>query len=320
MGGGMGPGGGMGGGMGPGGGMGGGMGPGGGRGGSNTDSGDEDEEIVYKKLAISHEMKDPSTRKRQNLAREEKVDGETIYYVSEKYGDDGEFTEVQVPKGEEYSFLRYARPTQWSAPVTVNVTRQHESFFAGEFESPRMVDFRNGTIPDGDMSVDMVVESIFENAAKLPLKSKFSAGSMLNAKKLAHILHPVTWNVHELVDAKVETDAALVDLIGGEELGLPRGEPIRYSDIGEALVFDAEGNFRIRRDTDDRGAYRRALLLKDEKAAYNIDRAKKRRQRDNNNNNNPFGGMGGGGAGPGGGMGGGAGPGGGRGGGRGRSN
>ena len=248
----------------------------------------------YEYKPITYKMRDPATRQRLNQARDEGQIGSKTYFVSEKYDGSDEWTEVKVPQGHEY--LRFARPTQFSDPVSVSVERRDSFFFAGQVEQPRTVALAKGSIADGDPSVEMVVGSIMKNFAKLPVKVMASAGALLdvqlNENKKANVLHPVRWTIHEVDDQKIETGAVLVDIMGGKPLDLPRSEPVPYSEPGEALVMDDAGNFHVQDDIADRGSFRRSLLLADERSEYGGRKAAKR-EKDEREREMEMGGFGG---------------------------
>jgi len=73
----------------------------------------------------------------------------------------------------------------------------------------------------------------------------------------------------------------LVDVMGGDELPLPRAEKMRHNLASEILVMDSSGKFAISNDIDERTTYRNLLLLPDESQTVGrVKRPKKKKTRD----------------------------------------
>jgi hypothetical protein len=291
----------------------GGPGMGGGRksGGKNKGKdGDDDEEKIYKKTPIASSMIDPKARERIKLAREEEVEGETVYYVSEKFDPAGDYVEVKVPK--EHDYLRYARPSQWSDVVEAKVQTKDSYVYAGEPVEVRRIDLNDEvSIPASEPEMNIAAVKALRggklSGVNIPIRTTVRKGELLNFNEPAHVLHPVTWQVHKVTGLPVRTNQVVLDISGGERLGIKRSEPIQYQFPGEALVMDANGNIQLRNDLEDRGRYLAAALETDEKAEFGGKRKARREAKEKADSD--FGmGMGGpgmGGMGPG--MGGGAG-------------
>lgn len=249
------------------------MGLGGGRRGKK-----KDQEKVFTKTEINFTMQGQLVRDRLKLTREEEDEnGDPIYYVSEFYDGQDMPTEVQVPIGFDY--LRFTRPTKWSEPIAVSVGGTSPEFFADAVDAPRTVKVGETEVPIEEPKIDIVTEvenpelSGFEMAGK----KEFSIGDLMNFSEPVTIMHPVAQSVHFLEEANFETGATLVDVMGGERLGLPRSEPIQYSLPGESLVMGPDGEFKITNDVEQRTLARHALRLPDEKAEYGKRKKKKMR-------------------------------------------
>ena len=102
----------------------------------------------------------------------------------------------------------------------------------------------------------------------------------MNFSEPITIMHPVSQSVHFLEEANFETGATVVDVMGGERLNLPKGEPVQYSLPGESLVMDSNGQFRVNNDIEQRTSARHALRTPDEKSEYGKKKKKKKSKRD----------------------------------------
>jgi hypothetical protein len=246
----------------------------------------KDEKKIFQKTDINFTMQDQRVRDRLKLMREEEDEnGDPIFYVSEFYDGSDKPTEVQVPIGFDY--LRFARPTKWSEPVSVTVGGSSPGFFADTIEAPRKAKVGNSEIPVEEPKVNVVVE--LENpdlsGMEMAAKETFSVGDLMDFAEPVTIMHPVAQSVHFLEEANFETGATLVDVMGGERLDLPKGEPIQYSLPGESLVMGPDGQFSVTNDIEQRDLVRNALRTPDEKAEYGKRKKRKKAK-------NPFGGMG----------------------------
>jgi hypothetical protein len=247
----------------------------------------KDQKKIFQKTDINFTMQDQLVRDRLKLSREEEDEnGDPIYYVSEFYDGSDKPTEVQVPLGFDY--LRFARPTKWSEPVAVSVGGASPQFFVDTVKPPRTAKVGDDEIPIEEPKANVVTE--LENpelsGMEMAGKKEFSIGDLMNFSEPITIMHPVAQSVHFLEEANFETGATMVDVMGGERLNLPKGEPIQYSLPGESLVMGTDGQFRITNDIEQRIFARHALRTPDEKAEFG-KRKKRKKSR------SPFGGMGG---------------------------
>jgi len=214
----------------------------------------KDEKKIFQKTDINFTMQDQLVRDRLKLSREEEDEnGDPIFYVSEFYDGQDKPTEVQVPIGFDY--LRFTRPTKWSEPVAVSVGGASPQFFVDTVESPRTAKVGNSEIPVEEAKVSMVTELENPDLSGIDMagKKEFSIGDLMNFSEPITIMHPVAQSVHFLEEASFVTGAALVDVMGGERLNLPKGEPIQYSLPGESLVMGSDGQFRVTNDIEEKG-------------------------------------------------------------------
>ena len=247
--------------------------------------GDGEEEEVFEKVDINFSMQDEAVRNRlKMLAEEEDDEGEPVYYVSEFYGEDAA-TKVKVPKGFEY--LRFARPTKWSEPITVTVGTGSPNFFAESVNPPRTATVNETEFPIEEPKVELItkVESPVLNGLDIASKKKLATGDLVNYTEAVTVMHPVSRSVHFVQDAGFNTQATLVDVMGGERLPTPKSDPVEYALPGESLVMGNDGGFAIVNDIEQRADARHALRLPDEKAEY----GRKKRRKKRVNPNDPFG-------------------------------
>ena len=247
---------------------------------------------IFKKTDINFTMQDQAVRDRLKRSREERDEkGMPVYFVSEVYPGDDMPTEVKVPTGFEY--LRFARPTKWSQPVSVTVNGPEQEFFAESVEESRTAEMGGVDVPIDEPAVALVteVEGADFNGIELAAKKEFHTGDMINFAEPITIMHPLARSVHFMANADFNTNATLVDVMGGKRLDVPRNDPIQYDLPGESLVMTPDGEFRISNDIDDRTFARAALRLPDEKAEYGRKKRKKRKRpgRDGPGGANPFG-------------------------------
>ena len=242
--------------------------------------GKKDQKKIFRKTDINFTMQAQVVRDRLKLSREEEgKNGDPVYYVSEFYDGEEKATEVKVPSG--FSYLRFARPTKWSEPVAVSVGGTSPEFFVDTVEAPRTARVGNSEIPIEEAKVSMVTELENSDLSGIEMagKKEFSVGDLMNFSEPITIMHPVSQSVHFLEEANFETGATVVDVMGGERLNLPKGEPVQYSLPGESLVMDSNGQFRVNNDIEQRTSARHALRTPDEKSEYGKKKKKKKSKR-----------------------------------------
>ena len=244
---------------------------------------DKDGKKIFKKTDINFTMQDQAVRDRLKRAREARDEnGRPVYFVSEMYPGDDKPTEVRVPTGFEY--LRFARPTKWSEPVSVTVNGPEQEFFAESVKESRTAQIGDVAVPIDEPKVAIVteVEDAEFNGLEISAKKEFYTGDVINFAEPITIMHPLAKSVHFMANADFSTNATLVDVMGGGRLDVPRNDPIQYDLPGEALVMTPDGEFRISNDIDDRTKARAALRLPDEKAEYGRKKRKKNKRSSRN--------------------------------------
>ncbi|MCH2183655.1 MAG: hypothetical protein MK108_16780 [Mariniblastus sp.] len=218
---------------------------------------DESENYVYVKLEST--MKDPAVRAR--IAKQE---------------NDLEANPKSIPnKG-----LRYARPTEWAyTDGAVKSAKDLGEFHAGSVDAGRQIRVNNSfSVPTGDPSAEVVAAMWNKKYhTKFPAHRIVKSGDVLDFKpeKAVHLLHPIDWSVRKLEDPpELKTGAVVVDILGGEDLRISQSK-MDFKLPGEVLIMDADGNFRVQNDINDRLGYRHALFLDDELAEVGKKKKKK---------------------------------------------
>jgi hypothetical protein len=222
---------------------------------------DESENYVYVKLETT--MKDPAVRAR--IAKQEK--------------------ELEAnPKMLPNEGLRYARPTDWAyTDRAVKPASDLGEFHAGRVEAGRQIRVNNSFyVPTGDSSAEIVASKWSKKyQTKYPAHRVVKSGDVLDFKpeKAVHLLHPIEWTVHKLEDPpEMKTGAVVIDILGGEDLRITQSK-MDFNLPGEVLIMDADGNFRVQNDINDRLEFRHALFLDDELAE--VGKKKKSKEDDN---------------------------------------
>jgi len=303
----------------------------------------DDKPAEAKYVAIKSTMKVPPVRKRLNRTKEIKDDktGDVKYIVYEPRFDengapvldkDGNevFDEIPVPKapigkgadGKNIyaDYLKHARPTQWSDPVKVTVRSRKGQVAGGKVANAKKLTLRTPEtttqVPVGEPTAEVAAAVWWGRnlGTALPTKQTVSRGDALNFYTTSYFLHPITWRVHvaKNVDVEdgeaqfmvpIETNNVVIDMMGGEELPLPRTEKMRFSVASEMLVMDEFGEFSVKNDMEDSAQFRNLLFLEDDSQTVGRGKRRKKKSKDNGDSrgggSGKFGG-GGGGAGAGG--------------------
>ena len=245
-----------------------------------------------KKIEITSNMKDITVRRRLDRATaSEPTDPNAfpVYTVAEMRkkkvkGADGketiaeEFETIRVPAN--HSYLRYARPSDWSELVSITVSPDNSQVAVGKVVAPKQLKLKvNGVdafFPIGEPQLEIAASTWSgKYGTAVPTKQTVSRGELLSFHAPSHIVHPITWKVYltknpnaaqgeDRFKVPIRTGKFVVDSMGGTELPLPRAEKMRHSLASEILVMDASGNFTLSNDMTDRTTFRNLLLQPDE--------------------------------------------------------
>ncbi len=165
--------------------------------------------------------------------------------------------------------LRTIVPGEWvESTMPVNATKGFETFVAGPVDAPApnrvgLIEFYQ------DETEATIVANSFQNdlSVFVPAETKKAPGSVLNFNAVAHVLHPLFWDIREVFEKTdsrgvksgrfYETDAVLVDVIGGQRQPFSR-RPDSFFAPAEIMIMDRNGRLIIRNDMDDETSYRHA--------------------------------------------------------------
>lgn len=243
------------------------------RGGGGSE-GTEDEDAGYDAVELTPQMLQPEVRARLT-AVEKKPDPKDRNKFNYSIQEPGYDALVQVPKGKDE--LRFCRPTSWSEPVKVTIDAlPRGDVIAGSVEPPRSIRVGTFELIDGEPIIELVVAP-WDRALRsmLPGRKKAYRGEALDFLSPAHVLNPVSWLVHKLENAPVFSQAVMVDLMGGNELALPRDDMMRYHTAAEILVMEPDGSLKVSNDLADRTKFKQALLLPDDPSEFGTSRERK---------------------------------------------
>ncbi len=189
----------------------------------------------------------------------------------------------KVP-GKSNAFLRNARPTPWSQPTpAIKVAKSPARFYAGGavrrgFET--LIDKTSGKTYryfTGSPFVSMVVNQFDRDLdIEVPGIKNVYAGDILNFTTTSRFLNPLEWTIHTRKFQKIKSDAVVVGITGGERVSFTMAregdsgkvlyskEKPKYTSPAEVLLLDANGNFILRNEIEDKMAYRQNTFKSDE--------------------------------------------------------
>ncbi len=175
----------------------------------------------------------------------------------------------KLPEGRDD--LAYSIASDWSEPtdwVTVGKPANAE-FYAGKIVPPKATRINDLYIDDGEAAVNIAAvkwDPLY--GTRIPAHREARRADVLTFNTDAHVLHPVDWSVRKIENAEIDTDATVVDILGGEEVrGLSSaGSEIEYNMPGEVLVMASDGSLHVQNEIDDKKGFLHLLFQPDETA------------------------------------------------------
>jgi hypothetical protein len=132
---------------------------------------------------------------------------------------------------------------------------------AGAVDAPRYTPVDNGRVLRDEAKAEVLaVTWSDEFGIFIPGLANVARGALLNFTTNANVLHPLRMALKSLEQHDFKTDAVLLDIRGGENLGTS-SSPL-YTP-GEVLLLDRDGNLIVRNEIDDAEVYRRQLFIED---------------------------------------------------------
>jgi len=243
-----------------------------------------DSDEIYQKITITNKMKDIKVRNRLLQSRsvpDPKDRRRSEFYITEFYSDDQGAEvkeEILIPKSRPD--LQFSRPTPWSAVVEVTVKAPASEVLAGGIRPARTTRVANVELPEGEPTAEVVpVVWSPKYGTELSVRKQALRADSLDYNANIHILNSVTWDVHVFDNAPIISKTVVVDMMGGEELTLPKEELMRHNLPAEILVMNEDGSFHVSNDMNDKGRLKRTLFLPDDTASVGGDRALRDRQK-----------------------------------------
>lgn len=158
---------------------------------------------------------------------------------------------------------QFYRATEFSDPSpVVRVPDLPQQLMAGPVEPPQYAKLPDGSKVERKEAKAEVLTVTWDDmlGVFIPGLTKASRGSVLNFQAGANVLHPLQLTLKRLEDHFFKTDAMVLDIRGGENLGTSKN-PLPTP--GEILIVDHNGELVVRNEIDDAGLYRRHLFIED---------------------------------------------------------
>jgi hypothetical protein len=164
-------------------------------------------------------------------------------------------------------YRTYWVTSPWSEASEVISLPSPNRFYAGE------------NSPAGTTRVGTVVVTTTEPEAKVlavqwdeklgvfaPAERTTLRGATLNAKADVEVIHPIMNDLRKVPDYQLQTNALVLDMIGGEYLPGTDSKANERAP-GETLIVDAEGNFIATDETTDVEGHRRYIFPEPEESS-----------------------------------------------------
>jgi hypothetical protein len=195
----------------------------------------------------------------------------------------------ELPK--DFDSTEHQIATPWSVETEpVWVGGENFRLFAGKADEPPTLRIDNVKVPRAESFVPMVAATMSRDLnTMVPALREVRRGDLVNfTAKKSHVLNPVDQTVRVYENAEIDTNAVVVDFLGGEKLDI-KGAKLEFFAPTEALVMDAQGNFQLRSDMADYRELRHAMFWDDE--SREVGRKRERPEREDRNNRGGGGGL-----------------------------
>ncbi len=193
-----------------------------------------------------------------NFPQESSLQPAPSVLSAEVYGRVAPLIEASRQESGKRDFQRW---TGWSEPSPPATLGRGEELYAGPFTAGKRVSAR----VQGGASVEYerdppkakVVLSKLDPSlgARIPFWTDVTEGSVLSVKGDANVLDPISLEVKKLADAKIESGSTVIDLEGGQPLGIAEGDDM--TEPGTMLLYDAAtGQLKVTSELAEQRKYR----------------------------------------------------------------
>ena len=154
----------------------------------------------------------------------------------------------------------YQRWSEWSRPSAAAGLGGGEEVFAGPFNPGRRfrVEVGGRTIEyerDAPTAQAVLADMNADYGVRVPFRVDITEGSVLSAKGTTEVIDPITMAVKTLPDAKAQSGSTVIDLDGGQPLGIFEGD--HMTEPGMMLLYDATtGRLKVSGELAEQRRYR----------------------------------------------------------------
>lgn len=193
-----------------------------------------------------------------NFPRDSALQPAPSVLSAEVYGRVAPLIEASRRDSETREFQRWTGWSEPSPPVTLG---SGDELFAGPVTAGKRVRSRL----QGGASIEFerdppkakVVLSKLDRSlgTRVPFWTDVTEGSVLSANGDANVLDPISLEVKKLADAKIESGSTVIDLEGGQPLGIAEGDEM--TEPGVMLLYDATtGQLKVTGELAEQRKYR----------------------------------------------------------------
>lgn len=255
----------------------------------------------------SNNNRNNSGSKKNRISKEDQywIDNPAVPLIEtmlhENVRDRKKTAEYTYPEGFDESTFEDLIPTPWSEVSSVTIPQNYARFYTGSVNSPTILESRNGieySNEEYEPTANIVAITKAPNLdVSIPLLGeKIARGSILNFNKNATFLHPITWTakvLNEFSDEEededdprrrrdpkglfYQTDALVVDFMGGEKLPFSRSGDI-FEMPSEVILMDSTGRLIVRSEIQDATNYRISTFQGDEAEPDAARKARKKKE------------------------------------------